>query len=203
MAERARRPGTRATSPGRLTERHARIAVAGASGAGKTTLAARLARAHGLERVELDSLYYGPGWTRRDDLAQVAEAALSGPRWVTEWQYDEVIPLLTERADLVIWLDYPCHVTATSVVLRSWLRRIHHEVLWAGNREGGMLSVLWNPHHALRYAVTSGGRRLRDSLAPVLTPGRAGPQIWRFRTPAQLSDWVRDALEPAGAEAPR
>ena len=183
----------------RLGDRHARIAIAGASGAGKTTLAARLASVHGLPRVELDALYYGPGWTRRDDLEATARAALGGPRWITEWQYDEVIPLLAERADLVIWLDYPRRTTATSVLLRTALRRLHHEVLWAGNREGGLLSAVWNPHHALRYAVTTGGRRLRAQLAPVLDPARDRPEVWRFGSPAQLSAWTSSLLgaEPA------
>jgi adenylate kinase family enzyme len=181
----------------RLARRHARIAVAGASGAGKTTLAKRLAAAHDLRRIELDALYYGPNWTPKPNIALSARAALSAPRWVTEWQYDEVIPILAERADLVIWLDYPVALTATSVVLRTVLRRLHHEVLWAGNREGSLLSALWNPHHILRYAWSGGGKRLRASLAPALT-GR--PEVWRFTRPADVSEWIHAEQQRAAAD---
>lgn len=172
----------------RLTERHARIAIAGASGAGKTTLAKRIAAVHGLPRVELDALYYGPKWTRRPDVVVAARAALAGPRWVTEWQYEEVIPILAERADLVLWLDFPRVVTAASVVLRTALRRLHHEVLWAGNREGSLSSALWNRHHILRYAFSGGGKRLRDSLVPAL---HGSAEIWRFTSTRQVSDWMQ------------
>jgi adenylate kinase family enzyme len=178
----------RDSSP-RLLLTHTRIAVAGASGSGKSTLAKRLAAMRGLPYVEMDALYYGSGWTPRANFSELADRHLCGEQWVTEWWYDEIIPLLVTRANLVIWLDYPLMLTATSVILRTLLRRLHHEVLWDGNREGGLLSALWNPHHALRYGLR-GGRRLRQSLAAAIKASHGRFEIWRFTTPAQVSDWI-------------
>src|SRR5512138_2189086 len=42
-----------------------RVLVAGTSGSGKTTLAARVAAVLGAPHIEIDSLFHGPGWTKR------------------------------------------------------------------------------------------------------------------------------------------
>lgn len=173
---------------------HQRIAIAGASGAGKTALATRLAVHLEYPRVELDELYYGPGWTVRQDFSENASRALASPTWVTEWQYLDDVPFLAERVDLIIWLDYPRWLTFLSVLLRSTLRRLHHEILWSGNRESSPIAAIWDRHHALRYAVSTGGRRLgREFRGARHRPNP--PDIWRFRSPAQLSAWVSQHLD--------
>jgi adenylate kinase family enzyme len=170
-----------------------RIAIAGASGAGKTALATRLAAHLEYPRVELDELYYGPGWTIRQEFPENASTALANPTWVTEWQYLDDVPLLAERVDLIIWLDYPRWLTFVSVLLRSTLRRLHHEILWSGNQESSPLAAVWDRHHALRYAASTGGRRLRRELWEAAHRPNP-PDIWRFRSPAQLSAWVSEHL---------
>jgi len=45
-----------------LPHRPQRVLVAGASGSGKTTVAARVSAALGLLHTEIDGLYHGPGW---------------------------------------------------------------------------------------------------------------------------------------------
>lgn len=64
-----------------LPRRPERVLVVGTSGAGKTTLAARVARAWRLPRVELDALHHGPGWVPRPEFArEVAAFAAVGDR---------------------------------------------------------------------------------------------------------------------------
>ena len=54
----------------------------GVSGAGKTTLAARLGRLLDVPHVEIDALFHGPGWTPREafvaDVDEVSETAPYG-----------------------------------------------------------------------------------------------------------------------------
>ena len=94
----------------------ARILVAGTSGAGKTTVASRLADLLDLPHVEIDALYHGPNWTPRESFVADVDAFSSGPRWVTEWQYGAVRALLAERADLVVWLDLARFAVVRQVV---------------------------------------------------------------------------------------
>jgi adenylate kinase family enzyme len=81
-----------------LPRRPRRVLVAGASGAGKTTVAGRVAAVLGVPHVELDSLYHGPGWVPRPEFEADVYAFTAGPAWVTEWQYTKVRPLLAARA---------------------------------------------------------------------------------------------------------
>ena len=79
-----------------------RVLVAGTSGAGKTTLAARVGVALDLPHIEIDALHHGPGWERRSDFEADVAAFAATEGWVTEWQYSEVRGLLLERCDLAI-----------------------------------------------------------------------------------------------------
>jgi len=133
-------------------DRPCRIIVAGTSGSGKTTLAARLGDALGIEHIEIDGLYHGPNWTPRPSFVADVEDFTAKPHWVTEWQYTVVRPLLAERADLMMWLDLPRSVVMRQLVHRTLRRRIRHEVLWNGNVEPPLHTVLTDRTHVIRWS---------------------------------------------------
>ncbi|WP_434631828.1 hypothetical protein [Chromobacterium sp. CV08] len=112
-----------------------RILIVGGSGAGKSTLAVRLAKASGAPRVELDALFWGPGWTPRDAFSAEVAALAAQPRWVAEGGYLSALECLLPRAELVIWLDYPRLLLAWRIVRRSLRRAWRREALAHGNRE--------------------------------------------------------------------
>ena len=60
--------------------------MVGCSGAGKTTLAGRLAQQLGYRHVELDALYHQPNWQQlpTEQFKQVVSEALQGDDWVVE-----------------------------------------------------------------------------------------------------------------------
>ncbi|MFI2209801.1 zeta toxin family protein [Streptomyces sp. NPDC020141] len=181
-----------------------RVLVAGASGAGKTTVAHKLAALLELDHIDLDGLYYRPGWQPREEFADDVARHTGSDRWITEWHYPEVAGLLARRAQLLVWLDYSAPVTMTSLLLRTLLRSLHREVLWSGNQEPPLRSVLTDPENILRYGWAT--RRLtRDSLREL---GRRRPaadlDVLRFTRPAALSDWLLGpALGAVRAEAVR
>lgn len=140
-----------------------RIAVAGGSGTGKTTLCNRIAERLRCPRVEIDSLHHGPGWTRRESFIADVEQFISGPRWVIELQYREVQPLILGRADTLLWLDYPISVQMTRLVCRTLTRRALRKVLWNGNQEPPLRTFFTDEDHILRW-----GWRTRNMLKPVI-----------------------------------
>ena len=70
-----------------LPARPRRVLVAGTSGAGKSTVARRIGEVLGLPYVEIDGLFHGPGWTRRESFEADVRRVAAAPDWVTEWQY--------------------------------------------------------------------------------------------------------------------
>lgn len=55
-----------------------RIIVIGTSGAGKTTLAGRISARLGIDHIEIDALYHGPGWTPRPEFLADVRALAAG-----------------------------------------------------------------------------------------------------------------------------
>jgi adenylate kinase family enzyme len=165
-----------------------RVLVAGSSGAGKTTLAAALGARWGIPHHELDALHHGPDWVPRPQFAADVAAFAASAEWVAEWQYDAVRPLLLARATLVVWLDLSRPRVYAQVLRRTVRRRVRRTVLWNGNVEPPLWTVLTDPEHVLRAAVASHphSRRLMQAL---LAAGD-GPPVVRLRTRREVGRWL-------------
>src|SRR5260370_32188616 len=103
-----------------------RVAVIGSTGAGKTTLGRELARRLDAPFVELDSIFHQAGWTPLPDEQFRAEVAarVAGPAWVVDGNYAAVRPLVLDRADTVIWLDYRRLTTMPRGIRPSVIRSV-------------------------------------------------------------------------------
>lgn len=133
-----------------------RIVVVGTSGSGKTTLARQLGILLNLPIVELDALHWEEGWTTASHevlRARVAHA-LQGDAWVVDGNYRTIRDLTWDRADTVVWLDYPLWVVLTRVMWRTFTRIISQEELWNGNRER-LSTALFSKESILLWALQS------------------------------------------------
>jgi adenylate kinase family enzyme len=113
-----------------------RIAIVGTSGSGKSTLARALANRLGCEHIELDAYYHAPEWKSTPDeifIPRVQER-LKFERWVCDGNYSNRTGQL-DRADLIIWLDFPFRIILARVLRRTVRRIVRREELWNGNRE--------------------------------------------------------------------
>ncbi|AWH93501.1 AAA family ATPase [Dietzia lutea] len=170
-----------------------RIAVAGVSGSGKTTLCDHLAGVRTCARVEMDSLFHGPGWTPRESFLDDVREFVAGPRWVIELQYRQARPLVVSRADTLLWLDYPARVHMTRLVRRTVRRRLRREELWNGNTEPPLHTVFTDSDHILRW-----GWRTRHKLKPVVPTLEArfpDLTVVRLTSPRQSDRWVEALAE--------
>lgn len=178
-----------------LPARPTRVLVAGTSGAGKTTLAARLGVLLDLPHTELDALFHGPGWVPRPSFAAEVAQLAAEPAWVTEWQYDAVRPLLAARADLLVWLDLPRALVLARVARRTTVRRLRGERLNHGNVEGPLRAVLTDPEHVVRWSWSSHprtGPRVRAAAAQ-----RPDLPVVRLRRPGEVHRWLRGPVRDA------
>ncbi len=165
-----------------------RILVAGISGVGKSTLARGIAARSGIPHTEIDGLFHGPDWTPRPEFETEVELLTRSPQWVTEWQYAPVRQLLAERADTLLWLDYPIALAMSRVIRRTLRRRMINEELWNGNREPPLRTFFTDPEHIVRWAWQH-----RHVYAERLTElQRTAPHlaIVRLRTPRDAERWL-------------
>jgi adenylate kinase family enzyme len=130
-----------------------RIVVAGASGSGKTTLAARIGVAAGLPHTEIDAVHWHAEWTPNPRFVEDVVALAAGDGWVTEWQYDVARPLLTARAELLVWLDPPRPVVLARVLRRTLARRLGRLELWNGNSEPPLRTFFTDRNHIVRWSM--------------------------------------------------
>jgi adenylate kinase family enzyme len=117
-----------------------RIAITGPSGSGKTTLANELARVAGLRMIEIDALHHGPNWEScgAEVLYERVSAATEGDNWVTDSTYHGMLgDLVTDRADVIVWLDLPVSLVMWRLLRRTHVRNKHKIELWNGNVEPG------------------------------------------------------------------
>ena len=145
-----------------------RILVAGAAGAGKTTLARRIAAATGALHTEIDGLYWRAGWTANESFVEEVEVLAAGDAWVTEFQYRQVLAVLADRADLLVWLRPPRPLVVWRVVRRTVLRRVRRELLWGVNHEQPLWRIFTDRDHIIWYSIR-GFRatedRIREAIA--------------------------------------
>ncbi|BDZ50549.1 adenylate kinase [Frondihabitans sucicola] len=164
------------------------MVIAGVSGAGKSTLARRLSRILQLPYTELDSLFHGPDWTERETFVADVDALTQTERWVSEWQYTAVRPLLLERADTLVWLDLPYRIVLRRVVGRTVRRRLRRERLWNDNVEGPLTGFFTDPDHIVRWSIRS-RNKLRD-LPELVAAEYPRLQAVRLRSPREVEQFI-------------
>jgi adenylate kinase family enzyme len=173
-----------------MSSRH-RIQLIGCSGAGKSTLGRALAGRLQVPFVDLDDLYWEPGWigVGHTELARRLKPTLALEHWVIAGNYGamterEVWPRLTE---LVI-LDLPLRQLLLRSSRRTAQRILTGEPCCNGNRETlframGRDSVLrytlrvWKSRHA-RYAALPSS----DALAHA--------RVTRLESDDEVKAWI-------------
>ena len=180
-----------------LPHRPCRVLVAGTSGSGKTTVAARIGTALQLPHVEIDALFHGADWTPRPSFEADVHRFSAESTWVTEWQYSAVRAHLADRADLLVWLDLPRAVVMWQLVRRTVVRRLRREQLWNGNVEPALRTLFTDPEHILRWAWNT-----HHKTAPrvsELQDRRPDLTIVRLRSRAEVTRWLAGPLRAAAA----
>jgi adenylate kinase family enzyme len=139
------------------------VLVIGSGGAGKSTVARRIAAATGLPLVHLDRLYWHPGWVATPDAEweRVVRDVVAGERWVIDGNYGGTLALRLAAADTVVFLDVP-RIRCVMRVLRRGAQhrgqsredmspgcpeRVSREFLWwiwryPATRRAGVLALL-------------------------------------------------------------
>lgn len=177
-----------------------RVSVVGSTGAGKTTYARELARALGVRHIELDALAWGPNWTLADAetlQARVREAIVADG-WVVDGNYGGrgARQIVWERADTVVWLDYPLRVILARLFRRTNERIRSRRELWPGTGNVETFRGQYLSRESLFvWALRTHRRRRTQNEALLALPQYAHLRVHHFRRPHEADAWLRAQRE--------
>jgi adenylate kinase family enzyme len=165
-----------------------RIVVFGSSGSGKSSLAKALASTLTLPYFEMDALHWNPGWqaTPTALFREKITAATAPERWITDGNYSAVRDIVLSRADVVLWLDYPFHISFGRLLRRSLERITDRQLVCNGNIET-FGNTFISKDSVLLWAFRSHWRRKRE--LPAVLAQHPQLRVVRFRHPVQLVHW--------------
>jgi adenylate kinase family enzyme len=183
-----------------------RIVVVGTSGAGKTTLARRIAALLELRYIELDAINWQSGWrdlTRHDpeEFVRRVSEAIEAEAWVVDGNYGPVRERVWQCATHLVWLDYERPVIMARVISRSLIRAILRTELWAGNRE--RWRHMLRPSHPIRWAWSTWDRRRRETAELLAQRECAHLVVLRLRRPREVESAVNRLIEAASIQTRR
>lgn len=175
-----------------------RVIVVGTSGSGKTTFARRLARQCQLRHIELDRLFWLPGWQERDweEFRRLVAHEVSTPGWVADGNYGFLRDVLWPHATDAVWLNYPFPLVVWRATRRTVANIVARREVFPGCRETisnsflSRKSVIW-------WAITTHAERRRRYAT--LRREQAFPQLtWHELRSPREAERFWEALAPAG-----
>ncbi len=178
---------------GRYVSTTMKVWITGPPGAGKSWLARELSVRLGIPTHDLDSAYWRTGWmvASGSEFDEEVSRIVDPDEWIVDGFYPRATKSLTDRADVLIWLDPPAGLCIRRVIRRSLRRILSREELWAGNRESwntllgrrSMLLWAWTSRRAVRQTLSAAAAEIE---------GR-GARTIRVDSPVEL-EWIQAQL---------
>ena len=171
-----------------------RVSVIGTTSSGKSTLAEQLAAKIGGNFVELDALYWEPNWipALKPIFWERVEDAVAADAWVIAGNYNFIRPVIWQRAEVVIWLDYPLHIVFWRLLTRTIRRSITKELLWNTNREKFWPHLkLWSDDSLFHWLFKTYWRRKRETPKLLALPEYAHLKVIHFMHPKKAECWLK------------
>ncbi len=103
-----------------------KILIVGISASGKSVFSRELGKRTGIPVTYVDALMWKPGWNYvgKEEIIRLLDEASKEPKWIIEgFIHKQALPSMLERADTVIYLDYPRVLISWRYIKRCWMHR--------------------------------------------------------------------------------
>lgn len=168
-----------------------KIAIIGTSGSGKTTLAKELSKCLKIQSYELDNLYWLPNWqcVDLDLLRQKVKSITNNKHWIICGNYSNLRDITLEKADTIIWLDFPITLVLYRNLVRAFKRIFSKKAICNGNYET-FSKTFFSKDSILLWALTTHWKHKK--IYPRLFREKEYSQknILRFGSTGILSKWL-------------
>lgn len=165
--------------------------IRGTSGSGKTTLGLLAGERLGIPAIDLDELYWLPGWQTRskEEFAALVKEATARPCWILSGNYQSIREAVEASADTIIWLDYPFPLVLGRMLRRTFRRVFRGELCCNGNREE-VIKSFFTRESVIWWCITTHRRRHRQCLEFLAGPTQEGQTRLRHRHPRETAAWL-------------
>jgi len=164
-----------------------RVLIIGSGGAGKSTLAARLGEATGIEVIHLDKLHWKPNWTSppKDEWRKTVSKALKKDEWIMDGNFGGTMELRLTACDTVIYLDFPRIICLYRAIKRAlkYYNKTRPDMSEGCNEkiDFEFLSWVWNFPKTTKPVIEERLKRFG-----------AGKTIIRLRSPREVEEFFRN-----------
>ena len=177
-----------------------RISVVGTLGSGKTTFARRASGIVNAPHIELDGLHWEPNWVEvpNNIFRERVSQSLQGDSLVADGNYHQVRDIVWNRANSVVWLDYPFSIIMGRLAKRTLRRILTREKLWNGNQEH--FRNVFSKDSVFLWAIKTYRRRRRQYPELLNRPENVHLRLVRLRSPKESSEFLSRLKRSAGTD---
>ncbi|MEO8671073.1 MAG: hypothetical protein ABI411_07140 [Tahibacter sp.] len=164
-----------------------KVLLIGCGGAGKSTLARRIAARTGLPLIHLDQCFWRPGWieTPRDVWSQTVAELIRNDAWVMDGNYGGSLDVRLAACDIVIFLDVS--------PFRCFWRLVRRRVRFHGKSRPD-ISPGCSERLDLKFLawILAYRRTSRPAVMEKLNvAAERGKRVWILNSPSAVEDFMR------------
>jgi len=176
-----------------MNETGKHIVIYGPACSGKTTLARQISHLTELPHIELDEIFWEPGWEHKslEEFRAGISAALDQcpDGWIADGNYSRVRDLILPQADTVIWLRPTFGVAFWRLLKRTISRCKGRTLLWETNYESWQKAFL-SGDSLLLYQVKN-WRRYDSKVIQDLKKIPNQAMIIQLRSQKEINSFLR------------
>ncbi len=171
-----------------------RILVYGVTGAGKSTLARKIAERTGLPWHSVDDLTWDPNWVQVpvEEQRRRIQAICDQDAWILDSAYGTWLDIPLGSVEMIVALDFPRWISLGRLTRRTLVRLVDRRPICNGNRE--TLRGMFSKDSILVWHFKSFNRK--HERIETWSTQSGGPEVVRFRKPREVDAWLTDLRLP-------